>query len=57
MSNNSKIVYKRYTGSHRNYWQVYVFMTLNISYSFFLLLFFKSNLIFVKQKLLQTEVS
>lgn len=32
-------------------------MMLNISYSFFLLLYFKSYLIFVKQKLLQTEVS
>lgn len=37
MSNNSKNVYKRYTGSHRNYWQVYVFMMLNISYSFFII--------------------
>lgn len=46
MSNNSKIVYKRYTGSHRNYWQVYEFMTLNISYYFFLLVYFKSYLLF-----------
>lgn len=57
MSNNSQNVYKRYTGSHHNYWRVYVFMTLNISYSFFYYCTSKVISFFFKQKLLQTEVS